>query len=456
MPFEARIADGGVLRMSYVFHPDDYLVGLRIERENAAAYASGGYEVVWYGAVPFAEDEHKDEVMRSGVFTRSAGEVLGFHMTKDPTTSKTFSGQVDWVAVKNKFFIAALLPSRETRSAELEGIRTGEAGAEDATLDFSARLDMAPLADGAVDRYRLYLGPMEYLGLRRVGGDLYDTIDFGWDWMEWMTRPIAKLVFVPFFSFFGGLFGSYGLVLILFAFAIKFVTHPLTRTQAKSMLKMRAVGPRLKTIKERYKDDPQKQQQATMALYKQAGVNPLGGCLPMLLQYPVLIALYQYIPQSIFLRQAPFLWAKDLSAPDPILHLPFEVPLYGHSVAGFTLLMGIALVVQMRVQMKNQPVSSPEQEAQMKIMQWIFPLMLFVFFNKAASGLSLYYLFYNIFSALEQWWIRASTPIAELPDEDAEPVAKAPSGPRSTPPKRKLEAQVAGAAKATPSNGRRK
>ena len=457
VPFEARLGPTGLLRMSYVFRRDDYLIGLRVERQNGAAYATGGYEVVWYGAVPFAEDERKDEVLRSGAYARSAGQVEGVDLAGDPTATRALSGQVEWVAVKNKFFIAALLPSRPTRGAELEGTRTGEADAPNAALDFSARLDMAPLADGAVDRYRLYLGPMEYLGLRRVGGDLYDTIDFGWDWMEWMTRPIAKLIFVPFFAFFGGLFGNYGLVLILFAFAIKLITHPLTRAQAKSMLKMRAIGPRMKAIKDRHKDDPQKQQQATMALYKRAGVNPLGGCLPMLLQYPVLIALYQYIPQSISLRQAPFLWAPDLSAPDPILHLPFTVPFYGNFVAGFTLLMGISLVVQMRVQMKNQPMTSPEQEMQMKIMQWLFPLMLFVFFNLAASGLSLYYLFYNVFSALEQWWIRKTTPEMTFDDEDeAAEVVKPAPGPRSTPPKRKLEAQVAGTPTATPSNGRKR
>lgn len=458
VPFEARIANGGLLRMAYVFHAETHEIGLRVERQNSAAFATGGHELVWYGAVPFSEDDRKDEIFRSGAYARSAGEVQGVTFVGDASATQTLSGQVDWVAVKNKFFLAALIPTRPTRSAEIEGTRTGEADAPTATLDMSARLDMAPVADGTVDRYRLYVGPMEYLALRRMGGDLYDTIDFGWDWMEWMTRPIAKLVFVPFFTFFGGLFGSYGLVLILFAFAIKLVTHPLSRAQAKSMLKMRAVGPRMQAIKERYKDDPQKQQQATMALYKQAGVNPLGGCLPMLLQYPVLIALYQYIPQSILLRQQPFLWAADLSAPDPVLQLPFSIPFYGNFVSGFAVLMALSLIVQMRVQAKVQPVSTPEQAAQMKMMQWLFPIMLLVFFNLTASGLSLYYLFYNVFSALEQWWIRKTTPEIELPDDDhAETVVAKPTGPRSTPPKRKLEAQVAGAATAAPtSNGRRK
>ncbi len=441
VPFEAQIG-AGRLRFEYVFKKDDYRIGWRVARQNAAAFATAdGYDVVWSGAVPFSEATHErhDELMRSGAYGRSGGDVEHIALVSDASATKTLSGQVDWVATKNKYFTAALFPQRPTRGATLEGVRDGAADAPNVTQDYSVRLDMPTLAEGQVDRYGLYLGPMDYFRLRRLDGDLYDMVDFGWDWMETVTRPLTKLVFNPFFQFFGS-FMRFGWVLIIFALAIKLVTHPLTRAQSRSMLKMRAVGPRMQVLKERYKDDPQRQQQETMKLYKQAGVNPLGGCLPMLLQYPVLIALYQYIPQSFLLRQERFLWANDLSAPDPILHLPFNVPLYGSYVAGFTLLMGLSMIVQMRIQSRNQPVASPEQEAQMKVMLWMLPLMMFVFFNRAASGLSLYYLCYNVFSAAEQWWIRKTTPELRLDDDDVADAKVVSTAPRSTPPKRKLEA----------------
>jgi YidC/Oxa1 family membrane protein insertase len=456
VPFEAQVG-GGRLRFQYVFYRDNYTVGWNVVRDSSASFATAeGYDVVWSGAVPFSEEptERREELLRSGAYARSGGEVEGVTLHGDAEATRTLSGQVEWVAVKNKYFTAALFPQRPTRGATLEGLRDGAADALNVTQDYSVRLDMATLPDGQVDRYRLYVGPMDYFRLRRLGGDLYDMVDFGWDWMEVATRPIAKLVFIPFFSFFGSFLPGYGWVLIVFAIAIKLVTYPLTRAQSRSMLRMRAIGPKMQLIKERYGSDPQRQQQEMMKLYKRAGVNPLGGCLPLLLQYPVLIALYQFIPQSMDLRQEPFLWARDLSAPDPILHLPFNIPLYGDFVAGFTLLMGLSLVVQMRLQNRNQPAATPEQEVQMKIMQWMIPLMLFVFFNRAAAGLSLYYLFYNVVSALEQWYIRKSTPELNLDDEDNAPAA--PVAPRSTPPKRKLEALEQAAAATNGQRGRKR
>ena len=437
VPFEARLGTG-VLRLSYVFHKDSYEVGWRVERENAGAYATpDGYSVVWNGAVPFAEESTQEEVTRSGAYARSGGELVAASLASETSVERPLSGAVDWVAVKNKYFTVALLPGRTTESANLSGSRTGEVSAPNVREHFDLRLDMPALADGGVDRYRLYLGPVDYLKLAKYPGDLFDMVDLGWDWLEVVTRPLAKFVLVPLFAFFGALLPNYGWVLILLALLVKLVTHPLTRAQTKSMARMRDLQPRMEALKEKYANDPQGQQQATMRLYKEAGVNPLGGCLPMLLQYPVIIALWQFIPQSLTLRQEPFLWAPDLSAPDPILHLPFAIPLYGNFVAGFTLLMGLALLVQMKLQMKNQPVND-----QTKIMTWMMPVMLFFFFNKQSSGLSLYYLFYNVFSAFEQWWVRRSMPPLALAS-DADTTPKAPAAPRSTPPKRKLEAATA-------------
>lgn len=146
-----------------------------------------------------------------------------------------------------------------------------------------------------------------------------------------------------------------------------------------------------------------------MKMYRETGINPLGGCLPMLLQYPILIALWMFFPAAIELRQQSFLWATDLSAPDAILHLPFTIPLYGNFVAGFTLLMGLSMIIQMKIQM------NPQTNPQAKVFTYVLPVMLFVFFNRLASGLSLYYLVYNIVTAVQQKYI--NNHLEKLKDE---------------------------------------
>ena len=191
-------------------------------------------------------------------------------------------------------------------------------------------------------------------------------------------------------------------MIIIFCLLIKLLLFPITRVSYKSMAGMRELAPQLKEIKEKYKDNPQKQQQATMKLYKETGMNPLSSCLPMLLQYPIIIALWQFLQQSIEIRQQSFLWALDLSAPDIILNLPFTVPFYGDYVAGFTILMGLSLVVQMRIQ------STPATGMQQKVMMYGMPVIIFVVFNRLPSGLSLYYLCYNIFTAAQQQLINVS------------------------------------------------
>ena len=433
VPFEANVG-GGVLRLSYVFHKKTYEVGLRVDRQNSAAFAApDGYTLAWNGAIPFSEETRHEEVMRAGAYARSGGELETVQVARDSVHAPArLTGAVTWTSIKNKYFTVAIFPARTTQGADLTGQRRGDPKV-DATLAFSQSLDMPALPDGQTDRFRLYMGPLTPTLVAAYPGKLFDSVDLGWDWLEIITRPFSTYILSPFFALTGGLFKNYGLVLVLLALLIKLATHPLTRAQTRSMSKMRDLQPRMEALKERYADDPQKQQQATMQLYKEMGVNPLGGCLPMLIQYPFLIALWQYIPQSIALRQEPFLWAKDLSAPDAILHLPFTIPLYGNFVAGFALLMTLSMVVQMRLTMKNQP-----QNDQTRIMTTIMPVMLLVFFNQTSSGLSLYYLFYNVFSAFEQWWLRRSFPSPPANVGGLAVATPKASGPRSTPPKHKL------------------
>lgn len=401
--FETPIGAGRI-RQVYTFVPNDYEVRLRIEQEGAALFSTAeGYELVWNGGVPFAERDRDDEARHSGAFARSGGALEKITLDRHATEEKRLAGQVDWVAVKNKFFTAVVIPSGETRGAELIGQRLGEPEDPSYWEDYAARLLMPRPAAGQVDAFRLYLGPMEYFRLARYDLELYDMVDYGWDAFEWMTRPLAKFIFIPLFTLLGRLLDNYGLAVIVFALLVKIALYPLTRASFRNMARMRELQPEMEAIREKYADNPQKQQEALMKLYREKKINPLGGCLPMLLQWPVLIALWQYFQQSLIVRQQAFLWAKDLSAPDPILHLPFKIPLYGDFVAGFTLLMGLSMIIQMRLQTVSTP-SNP----QTKILTYVFPIFIFAIFNRLSSALNLYYLCYNIFSAIQQFWINRS------------------------------------------------
>jgi len=399
----------GTMAFTYTFTPGSYQVDLSIQQTDSDSFATqDGYELTWVGGVPFTEGNPQDEAIKSGAFARSGGEVESVGLTSDAYDELSLNGDVDWVAVKNKYFSVALMADVSTKGAELVGERFGDVSESYLRHDYMASLEVAAPGVGP-DTFRMYIGPIIYSNFSAYDVRLYDMVDYGWDFFEIITRPLAKFIFIPAFTYMHDVIPSYGLVIILLAFLIKLVLHPLTRSSFKSMGKMRELQPRMEAIKEKFADNPQKQQEAMMKMYKETGVNPLGGCLPMLLQYPIIIALWQFLPQAIELRQEPFLWAADLSAPDIILQLPFDIPFFGSFVAGFTLLMGISMVFQMKVSMTNQ------SNAQAKIFTYVFPVMIFVIFNKLAAGLNLYYLCYNVLTALQQKFVNKQ--IHEHPEE---------------------------------------
>ena len=394
--FETQLASG-TLSLAYTFVPGSYEIGLRVSHRNPSAFQSAdGYELVWNGAIPFSEDIHnrQEEVNKVGAYARSGDEVDGINLNRNAESGTTLRGNVAWMGIKSKYFGAVVLSSRLADEAELWGERIGDADDPNVVVDFRTSLFMGqPNADA--DEFALYLGPMDYRQIRKYDG-VYRMVDYGWDAFEWMTRPLATILFIPAFNLLSSVISNYGLVIIALCLGIKILLFPLTRSSYKSMARMRELQPKMQEIREKYKDDPQKQQQATIKMYRETGVNPLGSCLPMLLQYPIIIALWQFLQQSIEIRQQGFLWATDLSAPDSILALPFALPFYGDFVAGFALLMGASMVLQMKMQ------STAAAGMQGKIFMYVMPVFLLVIFNRLPSGLSLYYLCYNIFSVLQQ------------------------------------------------------
>jgi YidC/Oxa1 family membrane protein insertase len=402
LTFTAPVGEG-TIRQTYTFQPDTYGFDVRVEQENYASYMTrDGFDYAWNGGILYSEGGTETEVQHTNAGIYSGGELQTIALSSESEGSLSVNGDVAWANVKNKYFTAVLMPGSpgDVEGADLEGRKRQRDRGD--WKDFTARLQYAPSPGGQtqVNDFQVYLGPVKYSDLVAYERDLYAMVDYGWDFFEWITRPLAQFLFIPIFTYLGGAVPNYGIVLILLALFVKLVTYPLTKKAYRSMGKMRELQPELEELREKYDDDPQKQQQEMMKLYRDKGVNPLGGCLPMFIQYPFLIALYQFIPQSIQLRQESFLWAHDLSVPDKILELPFTIPIYGDYVAGFTLLMGLAMIVQMRIQ------STPGTGGgQAQMFMYFMPAFIFFIFNQFASALSLYYLSYNVITAAQQKWI---------------------------------------------------
>jgi len=411
--FTAKLGNG-TLRLIYTFKPDSYDVDLTVEKENPSAFISrSGYEIVWNGGIPFSEGSSRQEANVAAAIAYSGGEVEQINLVSKPEEQVILNGAVDWVAVRNGFFTAVMIPGFQTSGAELEGERTNDEAGTVVREDYTARL-LASTGGAAPDTYRVYMGPIDYYRIREYGLDLYDIVDYGF--LQTITRPIAKYLIIPVFRVLSRFMESYGLIIIIFAIFIKVILHPLTKSSFKSMAKMRQLQPRMQEIKDKYGDDPQKQQQAMMKMYKESGVNPVGGCLPQLLQLPILYSLFRFFPSAIEIRQQGFLWCNDLSAPDVLLHLPFSLPIYGNHVSGFPLLMSAAMILQMRLQ------GTQQQAGQMKVMMMIMPVFILVIFNQFAAGLSLYYLTYNVLSAVQQKYVNK-----HLEEEQAEAAAQSGS-----------------------------
>ena len=242
----------------------------------------------------------------------------------------------------------------------------------------------------------LFLGPLEYDRIVSVGKNLDEVMNFGW----FFIRPISKGVlwllknihiYIP----------NYGVVLIIFSILVKVAVYPLTKKSYQSTQAMQALQPEISSMREKYKNNPQKLNQATMKLYKKRGVNPLGGCLPMLLQMPLLFALFTVFRSTIELRGEPFIfWISDLSSPDIIFNLPFNIPIYGNYVCALPMLMAGSMFIQQKM-MSGGAV----QQQQQKLMQYFMMVFFFLIFNSFPSGLNLYYTLFNVLSILQQKYL---------------------------------------------------
>lgn len=361
------------------------------------------------------------------VFEYEGGKDDYLNAAKD---SEDNAVDVSYIAFKQHMFTSILLTDTPFKSAKFVSDNLVDDEEIDTvfTKNFIAQVPLE-VKNGAINyNMNWYYGLSKYQILNDYNRNLDEILPLGWGIFGWINRYI----FIPVFGFISSIGIGYGIAIIIFTILVRLVMSPVTYKSYVSQAKMKVLKPEIAELNEKYKDNAMKKQQETMKLYSKAGVNPMAGCLPALMQMPVFYALFQFFPSMFDLRQKSFLWANDLSSYDSIYELPFHIPFYGSHVSLFPILASIAIFFYMRMTTGDQQMSAPTQEGMpdmskiMKIMIYISPLMMLFFFNNYASGLSLYYFVSNLITigimlVIKNYIVKEDKILAKIQENKAKP-----------------------------------
>ena len=402
------VAEGAYLEYRYLIYdteaPErDYLVDFDVRLVNMAPEMANQTQIQidWANTTFQNEKGFQNENMYTTLSYRFPDETsieeLGM---SEGAKSKNISTQVNWVAFKQQFFSSVFIAPDNVSYANL----AFDTAAPESSLlkTFTAQMGVpyTPQTEGY--DFAFYFGPNKYSILKKIGepggADIYleRLVPLGWGIFGWVNRWCV----IPVFDFLRNYIGSFGIIIFILVLLVKLVISPLTYKSYVSMAKMRLVKPQIDELAKKYPkpEDAMKKQQATMELYKKAGINPMGGCIPMLIQMPILIAMFRFFPASIELREQPFLWADDLSSYDSIVNLPFSIPFYGDHVSLFALLMAVSLFGYSYFNYQQTASSQPQMAGMKFMMVYMMPIMMLLWFNSYSSGLCYYYLLSNIFT----------------------------------------------------------
>lgn len=330
---------------------------------------------------------------------------------RDDEDTEEIKTPLKWVAFKQRFFSSVIIAEESFENASLKVLKEEQTEQQKKENEhylktMSAQMSVPYMQEDDLQiPLKFYFGPNKFNILKKYDLELTELIPLGWGILNWINR----FVVIPVFNYLESFNLNYGIIILILTILLKIVLFPIAYKTYKSQAKMRVLKPEIDEISKKYpkKEDAMKKQQATMNLYKKAGVNPAAGCVPMLLQLPILIAMFRFFPASIELRQQSFLWATDLSSYDSILNLPFTIPFYGDHVSLFTLMMTVSTILYTRI--NNQMMGSSQQQMPgMKTMIYIMPVMLLVFLNNYASALSYYYLLANLITFGQMFLIKRS------------------------------------------------
>lgn len=386
------------IEIIYSLKGDSYMMDMKVnvvglEKENIAS----SLEFNWVSKLFATEKLIDNERMVSSVFFQYDGDGRDY-LSETSSEKSMLERPTTWIAFKQSYFSAAVMSDKplEYNGSEI-GIEM--LTSEKYIKEYTARINIAKDNASKVSvPLKFYFGPNDYHELAAVGNGMEGIVNLGWGIFKWVNQ----LLVIPVFNLLESMSLGYGIIILILTIIVKILILPLTYKNYKSSAKMRVLKPEVEELTKKFTDDPMKKQQETMALYRRSGVNPMAGCIPMLIQMPVLIAVFRFFPSAIQLRQQSFLWAEDLSGYDSVLQLGFSIPLYGDHVSLFTLLMCVSTIFITKMNSGQMDNGMPG----MKFMMYFFPIMMIFFFNSFAAGLTYYYLISNLISILIMWGIK--------------------------------------------------
>ena len=401
---------GGYIEQRYAIREGEYIVDNTLSfvgMENIIPKNVFSLDLDYTMTIPRLEKGYKNESQYSKLDYYFSGEKKPSDMGRSRSSSKRVDTKVSWFAFQQQFFSAIFRAKKEYSSAEFDIKFLPEEDEAHNLMTCQARMrtDFQPGQHETVVPFEFYFGPNHYKTLKSYDQKYERIIPLGGS----VVGLFTKYVIIPLFDFLHKFISNFGLIILLMTIFIKLVVLPFAYKSYSSSAKMQAIKPEIDKLSEKYpkQEDAMKKQQAQMDLYKRAGISPMGGCLPMILQFPILWAMFRFFPASIELRQQPFLWAEDLSAYDSIINFGTRVPLLGDHISLFALLMAISMFFYSKLTTASQPGANDPQMASMRFMSvWMMPIMMYFICNSLSSGLSYYYLLSNLITMLETWVIK--------------------------------------------------
>ncbi len=426
--------NGGYIQQKYTLRPGTFVVSNELSfigMEGVIPRNVSYYDFDWDVTIPRMEKGYKNEVQYSKVDYYFGGDKKPEEIGRGRNADKRIENRVEWFAFQQQFFSAIMRPVNQFASGELAINFIEEDNPSHNLMDCAAKMrGDFKVSNNVVINNEFYFGPNHYKTLKSYGQKYEKIIPLG----GWMVGWFTKWVIIPLFDFLHKFISNFGIIILFMTLFIKIVVLPFAYKSYSSSAKMQALKPEMDKLNAKYpkQEDALKKQQATMDLYKRAGVNPMGGCLPMLLQLPILWAMFRFFPASIELRQQPFLWADDLSAYDtiPLLDFGTRIPLLGDHISLFALLMAVSMFLYSKITTQGQMSSNDPNTASMRFMSvWMMPIMMFFICNSLSSGLTYYYLLSNLITMIETWiikkfFVRPEDVLAKLKASEGKPQPK--------------------------------
>lgn len=398
--FALQSAEGQQITHRYVVHPHKYLIDFTIS-------INGVQQVLGANVLNLSWENNAVQQQKDISYERGQSKI-GYRYKNDFDShiapgggSKEFSGTVNWVAVKQQFFNATLIAKNGFSSGNF--IWSSPSDNSPLVVHATANMQVPmPAGPSATVPLSLYFGPNDYKILKQYGNDMEDMVDLGSGIFSFV-KYINRYIVIPVFSFFSKFTQNYGIVILLLTLFIRLLISPLTYSSYLSGAKMKVLRPEIEQLKAKYGTDQQAMSMEQMKLFREAGVNPLGGCIPAVLQIPIFFALYSFFNSNVALRGEGFLWATDLSQYDSILHLPFSIPLYGDHVSLFTI---TAVITSFLISLYSMSMTPDQGNPVLKYMPYFFPFILLFVFNKLPAGLTWYYTVSNLITLVLQFIIQ--------------------------------------------------